>query len=75
MEASKVDGLELGELVGYGGCGRVYEVEEERVAKVFDDRAISRQLLEKMTGRLETDGWPAGVIPVISRNFEAKQPF
>ena len=75
MEASKVDGLDLGELVGYGGCGRVYEVEEERVAKVFDDRAISRQLLEKMTGRLETDGWPAGVIPVISRNFEAKQPF
>ena len=75
MEASKVDGLELGKLIGHGGCGRVYEVEEERAAKVFDDRAICRGLLEKMTGRLEIGGWPTGVMPVISRNFEVRPPF
>ena len=75
MEASKIDGLELGKLIGHGGCGRVYEVGEERVVKVFDEKAISRRLLEKMTGRLETGGWPSGVMPVLSRDFEAKSPF
>ncbi len=75
MEASKVDGLELGKLIGHGGCGRVYEVEEGRVVKIFEEKAISRRLLGKMTGRLDTGGWPAGVMPVSLRNFEAKQPY
>ena len=75
MEAPRVDGLELGKRIGHGGCGQVYEAAEERVVKVFDETAISRRLLEKMTARLETGGWPSGVMPVLSRDFEAKRPF
>lgn len=75
MDASKVDGLELGKRVGHGGCGQVYEFAEDRVAKIFDETAISRRLLEKMTARLQAGGWPSGVMPVISMDFEAKRPF
>ncbi|MEO6477117.1 MAG: hypothetical protein ABIQ96_18480 [Luteolibacter sp.] len=43
--------------------------------KFFTATAISRRLLEKMTGRLESGGWPAGVMPVTSADFSADIPF
>lgn len=43
--------------------------------KIFNPAAISPQVLEKMTERLEAGGWPDGVMPVISADFAAKEPF
>ena len=74
MEAPQVDGLQAGRLIGSGGCGRVYQAVDDAGAalavKVFDGTAISRGLLGKMTERLETGGWPAGVMPVHSATFK-----
>lgn len=73
MEIPKVDGLNVLELMDYGGCGRVYRAEDRNGApvalKIFDDMAICRTLLGTMTRRLETGGWPTGVLPVISGEF------
>jgi eukaryotic-like serine/threonine-protein kinase len=79
MEVPRADGLKPGKLIGYGGCGRVFHAKDEtgadRVVKVFEDRAISRHLLAKMTARLETGGWPAGVMKVIAADFESEPSF
>ena len=79
MEVPRADGLIPGKLIGHGGCGRVFQAKEDSGAdcavKVFDERAISRQLLEKMTGRLATGGWPSGVMPVMAADFKATHPF
>ena len=62
-----------------GGCGRVYQAVDEAgtalAVKVFDERAVSRGLLEKMTERLETGGWPAGVMPIFSATFKEGRSF
>jgi hypothetical protein len=79
MEVPQVDGLQVGKLIGPGGCGRVYQARDiEGVAvavKVFDEKAVSRALLEKMTKRLETGGWPDGVLPLISYHFAERGIF
>lgn len=79
MEAPQVDGLQPGKLLGAGGCGRVYQAVSEKgtalAVKVFDGTAISRELLQKMTERLEIGGWPVGVMPVISATFEEGRSF
>ena len=79
MEVPRGDGMKPGKLVGYGGCGRVFQAKDaagaDCVVKVFEERAISRQLLEKMTERLATGGWPSGVMPVIAADFKATRPF
>ncbi|MES2439251.1 MAG: hypothetical protein V4584_09290 [Verrucomicrobiota bacterium] len=71
--------MELIKLIGYGGCGRVYLAKDQagmnRVMKEFDAVSISRPLLKKMTGRLDSGGWPGGVMKVISADFEAERPF
>ncbi len=68
-----------GKLIGHGGCGRVFRAKDDSGAdcavKVFEERAISRQLLEKMTGRLASGGWPSGVMPVSAADFKAVHPF
>ncbi len=73
METPRVAGLKVAELIGYGGCGRVYRAEDASgtswAVKIFDELAISRGLLEKMTQRLEAGGWPAGVLPVVAAEF------
>lgn len=73
METPRVDGLKVLELIGFGGCGRVYRAEDEEgrpvVLKIFDEAAVSRELLAKMTLRLESGGWPDGVLPVLSAEF------
>ncbi|MES2925019.1 MAG: hypothetical protein V4819_25915 [Verrucomicrobiota bacterium] len=79
MEVSRMDGLKPGKLIGHGGCGRVFQAKDaagsDCAVKFFDERAISRQLLEKMTGRLGIGGWPSGVMPVIAADFKAAHPF
>ncbi len=79
MEVPRTDGLKPGKLIGHGGCGRVFHARDESGAdcavKVFDDRAISRGLLQKMTLRLETGGWPVGVMKVTAADFEAEPPY
>lgn len=79
MEVPRVDGIRLGKQIGHGGCGRVYLATDEHgvdcAVKFFTATAISRRLLEKMTVRLESGGWPAGVMPVESADFMADVPF
>lgn len=73
METSRVDGLKVLELIGQGGCGRVYRAEDENgrplALKIFDESAVSRVLMGRMSMRLEAGGWPAGVLPIISADF------
>jgi eukaryotic-like serine/threonine-protein kinase len=79
METPKVEGLQVLELMDYGGCGRVFRTEDEDgklwSLKVFDDMAISRALLGRMTARLGEGGWPEGVLPVISSEFGRSPAF
>ncbi|MBC8127471.1 MAG: hypothetical protein H8M99_10065 [Gloeobacteraceae cyanobacterium ES-bin-144] len=74
METPGLDGLIVGELLGDGGCGQVYRAEKPDgsivALKIFDDAAINSNLLGKMTRRLERGGWPSGVLPVISCDYE-----
>ena len=79
MEVPPPQGFKLGKLIGYGGCGRVYQTKNDAgeacVIKIFDEDTISRRLLAKMTDRLGSAGWPSGVMPVIASDFEADRPF
>jgi len=79
MEVPLLDGFVIGQLIGYGGCGKVYRAHDsagvECVVKVFDRNAVSCALLGKMTQRLETGGWPEGVMPVMSADFEPGHSF
>ena len=73
METPCVDGVKVLELIGSGGCGRVYRAEDENgtplALKIFDEAAIARGLVGKMTQRLEAGGWPEGVLPVMAAEF------
>ena len=76
MEAPNVEGLTVRCLAGAGGCGEVYLAEDAAggrfALKVFDSMAIQRSLLARMTGRLQEGGWPEGVMPVVSSDFEGR---
>lgn len=71
--------LTILELIDHGGCGRVYRALDGagalRALKVFDDEAVSRSLLGAMTRRLQSGAWPAGVLPVLSADFEGVPAF
>jgi eukaryotic-like serine/threonine-protein kinase len=73
MQTPRVDGLKVLELIGSGGCGRVYLAHDERGAevalKILDENAVNRRLLEAATLRLELGGWPEGLLPVVSAEF------
>lgn len=79
MEVPVMDGLEPDQLIGHGGCGYVYRLGQakgpEKVLKIFDETTISRNLLEKMTLRLETGGWPSGVMPIHASDFGSEPPY
>lgn len=76
MELPKVQGLEVTESHDYGGCGEVYLARGEdgsRLAlKVLDDLSVSRSLLLRMHQRLEADGWPEGVMPLVDSSLEKR---
>ncbi len=79
MEVPPLQGFKPGKLIGHGGCGRVYQTQDENGAacaiKVFDEDAISRRLLAKMTNRLKSGGWPGGLMPLVAADLEGKRPF
>lgn len=76
MEAPRIEGIKILDLVGSGPCGNVYAAKDESgtplAVKLFQGMAINRPLLAKATARLEAAGWPSGVMPVISADFEAR---
>jgi serine/threonine protein kinase len=78
MEAPDVDGWKVRNLVGSGICGQVFLVEDESgrlmTVKIFEESAINRKLLAETTERLETGGWPSGVMPVLSADFAGFPP-
>lgn len=79
MESPQVDELKEHRLIGHGGCGRNYHAREEGagdlVVKVFENSAISRPLLQKMTERLSVGGWPQGVMPLMAFEFGGEGAF
>jgi eukaryotic-like serine/threonine-protein kinase len=76
MESPRIDGLRVTQTIGSGVTGTVYSAEDENATKVcvkvFQGMAIHRPLLQKMTLRLEEGGWPSGIMPILSANFEAR---
>lgn len=76
MEIPRIEGLRVRERVAAGPCGNLYLAEDEsgtRLAvKVFHGMAINRVLLARATVRLEEAGWPQGVMPVISADFDGR---
>jgi serine/threonine protein kinase len=76
MESPRIEGLHVTQTIGAGVTGTVYAAEDEHhskvAVKVFQGMAIHRVLLQKMTLRLEAGGWPSGVMPILSANFEAR---
>jgi hypothetical protein len=79
MDAPRVAGLKQGKQIGLGGCGRVFHATDAEGAdyavKFVTPTAVSIPLLEKMTRRLGTGGWPDGVMPMISADFARELPF
>jgi len=63
-------------LIGPGGCGSVCSAEDSEgnlvAVKYFEGMAIRRSLLSTMLGRLMQDGWPEGVVPIISSELEGR---
>ncbi len=79
MDAPRVAGLKQGKQIGLGGCGRVFHAKDAEGAnyavKFLTPDAVSVPLLEKMMRRLESGGWPQGVMPFISADFSRELPF
>ncbi len=79
MDTPRVAGIKQGTQIGTGGCGRVFHATDadgkDLAVKFFTPSAVAIALLEKMTQRLESGGWPEGVMPVISADFRSAQPF
>lgn len=76
METPRIDGLRVTQTIGSGVTGTVYAAEDDHgqkvAVKVFQSMSIHRPLLKKMTLRLESGGWPAGVMPVQSADYDAR---
>ena len=76
MKLPKMNGLEVLGLIGAGESGRVFGAKDDDgriwAVKVFEGMAINRGLLAKMTARLETGGWPEGVMELDSADFDGR---
>eukprot|EP00903_Cladosiphon_okamuranus_P003701 g3699.t1 len=76
MKLPKMNGLEVIGTIGAGESGRVFAAQDDDgrmvAVKVFEGMAINRSLLARMTERLETGGWPAGLVKVESADFEGR---
>lgn len=71
-----MQGLEVVKSHDYGGCGEVFlarGAEDAPLAlKVLDDLSVSRSLLARMHQRLNADGWPEGVMPLVEHSLEQR---
>jgi len=71
-----MNGLEVLGLIGTGESGRVFAAKDDDghvvAVKVFEAMAINRGLIARMTERLETGGWPEGVMEVESADLEGR---
>ncbi len=67
MATLRMDSWEIGEMIGQGGCGRVFHAKDEHghshAVKILDEAAVNRTLLERATARLAAGAWPDGVLP------------
>jgi serine/threonine protein kinase len=74
MGAHDTGELNVVGLVGPGGCGSVCTAEDAAgnlvAVKYFEGMAIQRSVLSSMLGRLRQDGWPQGVMPILSSELE-----
>lgn len=63
-------------MIGAGESGRVFGAKDDDgriwAVKVFEGMAINRGLLARMTARLESGGWPEGVMELESADFEGR---
>lgn len=77
MQPPVVTELEVLGPIGTGACGRVYHARDAAgravAVKVFAESAVNRALLEEAALRLETGGWPAGVLEELSDDYRGKQ--
>lgn len=76
MDSPHLDQFEDRELLGSGPSGTIFRARRpggEAVAvKLLEGMAINRVLLEKACERLESGGWPKGVLPVIEADFRSR---
>ena len=76
MNLPEMKNLEMLGRIGGGGSGEVFAAtgkEGSRFAvKFFEGMAINRAVLAKMTARLEVGGWPEGVVPLESADFDGR---
>ena len=79
MQLPNLNGLEVLGIIGGGESGKVFGARDEAgkawAVKVFEGMAINRSLLAKMTARLSTGGWPKGVVPLETMDFDGRPAF
>lgn len=79
MEGPQLEGLRIQMRIGAGGCGAVFYAFNENgkavAVKIFDQKAICRELLQRMTVRLAAGGWPEGVMRVVSADYGNEQTY
>lgn len=76
MSVPEMNSMEVLGQIGSGESGRVFAAKDDEgrvfAVKVFEGMAINRGVLSKMSARLENGGWPEGVVPLESADFEGK---
>ena len=74
MQKPLIEGIEVLSSLGGGVNGRVYRARDasgaDVVLKVFHEPAVCRDLLKDSARRLEEDGWPEGVLPVLAADYD-----
>jgi tetratricopeptide (TPR) repeat protein len=74
MQKPLVEEIEVLEPLGGSANGSVYRARDtagaDVVLKVFHEPSVRRDLLRESTLRLERDGWPEGVLPVLAAEFD-----
>ena len=69
-----IEGIEVLSSLGGGINGRVYLARDasgaDVVLKVFHEPSVRRDLLKDSAQRLEENGWPEGVLPVLAADYD-----
>jgi len=74
MQKPLIEGIEVRTPLGGGVNGRVYLARDSSradvVLKVFHEPSVRRDLLKDSAQRLEENGWPEGVLPVLAADYD-----